>query len=43
LSLYMLMHAVEDAGCLVGHEETGSLQPLGSAPAPAPTLTLVPK
>ena len=43
LSLYMLMHAVEDAGFLVEHEETGSLQPLGSAPAPTPNLTLVPK
>ena len=43
LSLYMLMHAVEDAGCLVEHEEAGSLQPLGSAYAPTPNLTLVPK
>ena len=43
LSLYMLMHAVEDAGCLIEHEEVGSLQPLGSASAPTPNLTLVPK
>lgn len=39
LSLYMVMHSVEDAAYLAQHEEIAPLQSLG----PVPNLTLVPK
>lgn len=43
LSLYMLMHAVEDAGCLVDQDQVAPLQPLDTDAGTAPSLTLVPK